>query len=340
MANALPSDTNARPRHLRAGAIIAAALLGVVCVTAWLWTWWHDRPPEGLARRLEADEGRFSSLVFSRDGNYLAAGAASGRVFLWDFPAGKALPLFQHSKQPVTSLATTGDGFLVAATLGKRLIVWDMRSQQARIAPPLPLAIVALAAHPTRAELALALQDGTLQFLDTKSAEFTTVPSGHQGAIKVLHYDPRGEFLVSGGADGRIVVRESATREVLRTMTVRGEVSSLACSRDATRLVSGDWNGDVVIWNLRTGARGQTLVHGDSVSGVAFAGETVISGGWDHKLKFWSLSEVATVLQDHLIAEYDARQAIHAVAVSPDERSVATVGMENRVSVWRIPAGK
>lgn len=211
------------------------------------------------------------------------------------------------------------------------MLVWDLQTRKARAIPPLAAPITCVTAHPSRSELAIGFSDGTLQLLDTKSADFTSIPSEHRGSVKSLMYDPNGEFLVTGGADGTIICRDAATHEVLRTLTANGEVSSLCFSRDGKLLISGTWDGNVTVWNARTDQRLHRYHHDGSVSGVGIAGNVVISGGWDGQLLFWSPGSVVQT------ASYNTENAIHALAVSPDEKTVATVSAENRVNLWKVP---
>lgn len=311
--------------------IVAAGVVGFV---VWGVMWWRDRPPAGLIARIAAEEGNLSSVAFSQDGTRLAAGTAAGKVLLWELPGGTPVPLFQYSQQPITALATTPDGFLIAATLSRRIFVWDFKTRKARLVPPLPAPITCVAVHPLRTELAIGLSNGTLHFLDTQTAESSQVASAHAGSVKALAFDPRGEVLVSGGADGKLIARDATTHEVRKTLPAhKSDVSGVSFSRHGRSFVSGDWSGTVVLRDSLESDGTVSYHAGDVISGIEFAGEMIVTGGWDGRLRFWSLK------QSRIVAEYDTGALVQALAVSPDEKTVATVSPNSRVQLWQVPSG-
>ena len=61
--------------------MIRKTLISAITCAVWFGVQaWRDRPPPGLIRRLPAEEGNLSTVVFSRDGTRLAAGAAEDRL--------------------------------------------------------------------------------------------------------------------------------------------------------------------------------------------------------------------------------------------------------------------
>ena len=67
-------------------------------------------------------------------------------------------------------------------------------------------------------------------------------------------------------------------------------VSTVAFSRDGTRILSGSWDGTVRIWNAVTGEIERVLEgHSDLVLSVAFSpdGTHVVAGSWNKSVLVW-----------------------------------------------------
>lgn len=309
--------------------LVAAVL---VPAAAWGALWWINRQPAGLAGKLLATEGNLSCVTFSPDGRWIAAGAASGNVLLWDVATRIQIPLTQLSQQQITCLAVTPDGFLVAGTMSQRLFVWELRSRRAKRIPPLAAPVTCLAPHPVRKEIAIGLSNGTLVFLDTMKGEFSEVVSGHKGAIKALAYRPDGKSLVSAGDDGKLIWRNAVSRRTERTLEGHdGEVSCLRFSPNGLTLASGDLNGGVIFWRVADGEVERRLAQADAVSGLGFTAEHLVMGSWDHHLRFWSIEN------EKVAASYDTGKVIQALAVSVDQTRIATVSPANEVLLWKVP---
>ena len=84
-------------------------------------------------------------------------------------------------------LAATPDGHLLAGTLGARAIVWKWKAlDSSRLISPLPGIPTALAAHPTKTQIALGLDTGNVWRLDTMDGVSWTADVGHAGAVTIL----------------------------------------------------------------------------------------------------------------------------------------------------------
>jgi hypothetical protein len=68
--------------------------------------------------------------------------------------------------------------------------------------------ITAHAAHPARREVAVGLEDGAVELrpVDASGGPAARRIEAHEGPVRALCYAPDGRYLLSGGADGRVVV--------------------------------------------------------------------------------------------------------------------------------------
>ena len=296
-----------------------------------IWDWQHRRLPPDSAGRLTAPIGQISCITYSRDGRQLAAGTGSGQMLVWDLANEALLPFTQLTKQQITCLATTNDGFLLAGTMGQGLLIWQIKTRKARMAPQLPAEVTSIAVHPKRPELVLGLSNGTLYYLDTKTAKSSQIRKVHPGGVKAVAFDPKGELLVSAGADGKVIFRNGKTQKVEKTLSKHtGEVSCLGFSPNGVYLATGDWDGTAVVWKVDDGSALRVFSHPDDVSSLALTDSLLMTGSWDHQLRFWPLA--GETMGD----EFDTQSPIQALALSPDQQTVATVSGTDHVQFWKV----
>lgn len=128
-------------------------------------------------------------------------------------------------------------------------------------------------------------------------------------------------------AAAALVFAAGAPAMAQRTLVLspgRPAVYCLAYSPDGTKLVSGDAQGGVVLWDVAGSARPVLLGrHLRVVYGVAFApdGRTIASGCHDHTVKLWDAvdkKETATLR--------DFRGRVYSVAFAPKDNTLATGG--------------
>src|SRR5262249_25461771 len=105
-------------------------------------------------------------------------------------------------------------------------------------------------------------------------------------------------------------------------------VVRLAFSPDGKLLASGDEDGQVCLWDGRSGEATRTLDgHAQWVSGVGFSsdGKTLVSGSHDKTVKLWDVG--SGKLQMALAGQ---EGPVTALAFSPDGRLLATVAAGDR----------
>ena len=112
-------------------------------------------------------------------------------------------------------------------------------------------------------------------------------------------------------------------------------VYGVAFSPDGKSVVSGDDNGEVVLWDVATGAR-RTWNDGSTVKGVAFSpdGKTVATGDVSGQVSLWDVAAGTK------ITTWDDGTVVQSVAFSPDGGTLATADTNGQVAlnssiIWR-----
>ncbi len=122
----------------------------------------------------------------------------------------------------------------------------------------------------------------------------------HNAAILCVAASEDGKFVVTGGADDKLVVWDAASLEPLRAFTHhRDSVLALAFRKGTNQLYSASKDRSVKTWSLNELAYVETLFgHGDDVADVsALAEEICISvGSRDRTARLWKVVEEQQML--------------------------------------------
>jgi WD40 repeat protein len=125
-----------------------------------------------------------------------------------------------------------------------------------------------------------------------------------------------------------------------RRLRLRGHdsaVFAVAFARDGKTLASGDWEGNVKLWDVATGQERASLPgHQGWVTRLAFTpdSKTLVSSGGDACVKLW---DVATRRER---ASFRGPVRARSVAVSPDGRTLAAGWDSGAVQLWDLATGQ
>ncbi|MEL6351337.1 MAG: pentapeptide repeat-containing protein [Cyanobacteria bacterium J06627_28] len=180
--------------------------------------------------------------------------------------------------------------------------------------------------------------DGDITIWDGPTGEILHRLTDHNDTIRTLAVSPSGQRLVSGSGDG-IKVWQPETGELLYSLPAEPgfPIWSVAISPDEQTFVSGDYSGNITVWDLETGEqryRQQVDVPVWSVA-VAPDGDSFVSGSSDRTIRQWSLTtgELIQELTGH-------KDAVRAVAISPDGETLISGSWDATIKVWDLASGE
>lgn len=296
-----------------------------------------------LALLLSLEANRVADTLESR-GSLLAALQRNPRLITF---------LYASHTLPVSSVALSPDGQLLAASDGSNVMLWRVDTGQPVHSPlsladaePDPETSAGLAFSPDGRTVAAA--DGNRILLwDVETGRTEELPVVHTGLVTALVFSPdqEGQILASGGDDNTVVLWGLADKQPLGLPLVAHEqgVRSLAFSPDGETLASAAGE-TICLWRVRDAQLlDKRVEHTGEVTSLAFRsdGETLVSAGRDNRFFQWNVVNARLDLRP--IARSDEERPPELpepggpwnLVVTPDGKALA-VGRFDQIVIWNI----
>jgi len=223
-------------------------------------------PATGAIRNTFVGHTNYGGLLaFDGEGDRLAIGGVDGTVKIWDLFERRALVTVNAHRAPITALALSADGALLATASGdQRVRVWDWATgtQRAELAID-ESAVGRLAFAPQGGQLAIGTDRDVRLWSMVESAGPIILEAPAGGAFQHLRYGPDGQTLIGGGRAGGLTLWNPLAGIPLGQLPdVRGSQIDLDYAPDGTMLITTVLGGPVQLWNL-TEISGQSIGRAD-----------------------------------------------------------------------------
>jgi WD40 repeat protein len=242
-------------------------------------------------RRLSADKGAVNAVAFSPDNTVLASACDDGQLILWDAATGKARLRLRLEGVEIKAVTFSPDGKRVALIGTKGAVrVLDAASGQELLRPNGCKGTGRGIAFSPDGKL-LAVAAGDICLWDAASGKLVRTMADHKDTVYCVAFNPQGNRLASGDADGLVHVWDPATGKIVYTQRgQKGAVRGVAYSPDGSRLATASMDGSVRIWDAYTAPL--LLAIGASKDGltcIAFSpdGKKLATGGIDKKVRLY-----------------------------------------------------
>jgi len=285
------------------------------------------------------------SLAFSPDGARLALAGEDGTIKIWDSITGKELVALPR-QSGIYTLAFMPDGLrLVAAHQDGSVDVWDSLSGIKLLSLAGHIStVLGTAVSPDGDRIMTSGYDGTIKIWDAAPGSEVQTLAGHTGGVFDVAYSPTGSQLATAGQDGTIIIWDGETYSKLATLAPEGqssEVTRLVFSSDGKYLASGNWVGEIRIWDLATRhIVWQQAAHAAQIYGIAFSSDDqrLASTSWDGSVKVWDIKAGKEIVR---ISDLGIN-SLFDVALSQDGKQLITSNFNNQgyVYLWDAYTGK
>jgi len=167
---------------------------------------------------------------------------------------------------------------------------------------------------------------------------------GHSHFVQDVVISSDGHFALTGSWDGTLRLWDLATGNTARRFVDhKKDVLSVAFSVDNRQIVSAGRDRTIKLWNIlgecKFTIQSEGSGHSDWVSCVRFSPQielpTIVSCGWDKKVKVWDLRECK--LRFDLLGH---EGYLNTVTVSPDGSLCASGGKDGQAMLWDLNEGK
>lgn len=182
-------------------------------------------------------------------------------------------------------------------------------------------------------------KDKTVRIWDVETANQVGDPfEGHGCRTCGLAVSMDGRRIVSGAEDGRVIIWDADTKEIIRCLSHHTDyIGRIQFSPDEKRLASASDDGTLKIWDVGTGELVFDIDdHQDEVWGVAYSpnGTKIASSSKDCTIRIWS---AATGKQQTQPLIHDS--PVSSIVWSLDSRRIISACHDGQIYFWSAPTG-
>lgn len=277
------------------------------------------------------------SAAFFPDNRRLVTASEDGTIRIWDVITATQLKEVASAEGSVSDIAISPNGKLIAACIDNEessvVKIWDAATLKLRhTLAGHEKGIFEIVFSPDGRLLASGARDTTIKLWNTRTGQLTRTLEGHTDAVTSLAFTPNGKWLFTGSAeeDKTIKLWEVGTGKLLRTLTGHDEwVTALAMSPDGATLASGSRDKNMILWDVKTGAKQRTLKQSGMIFELEFSpdGKTLVAAGDAVELydtRTWTMMDA---LEGH-------SEQISDVKFSPNGKLLVTTSYDNTIKIW------
>lgn len=286
---------------------------------------WDDMNCQAV---LEAHPAGVTLLAQVASGNVLTAGQDK-QIKIWDSTQNKMIRSFGPMPSPVKALAITRDATQVVVGMGKEIRMLNLADGKEMAKIVLPAEVLQVSVSGDKSRVLAGCADHLAQVHDLATGQqvqfFATDETN-----PLVAYHPGNSQCLTTTTDHGIAVH---TLSLVRSIPAAGRAMALALTPDGKALTGGE-DKLVRIWNLGNGTLEKTLEGAEQgIQAIAINknGTLAAAAGADQTTRIYSLADA------RLIGSFKGPSAVHGLAFSPNQSTLAVGYHNNQVQTWSVP---
>lgn len=279
-----------------------------------------------------------NTVSFIDHARMVIAGTGAGLYFYNS--ADLALRYFINTKGPVSAVALSNDGTLVATgDQNGNVAIWDMHNgkELARFEGHSG-ALASLDISPDKTRLVSA-SGNTVYLWDINKKVLLFTFQKHAFNVNKVLFSSDGQYFISGGDDFQVMFSSVLSGELVKKYSCTQKINDISISPDGATMVLALNNATIEIRNYDDGQIEKTFQDQKIIDPYKFSkflpnNSLFASGSEKGAVRIWNIS-------GNLIWETPQKDqkinALKAFSVSEDGVKIVTVSDENLVTVWDLP---
>ena len=295
-----------------------------------------------LLRTIEAYNSPLRGIDFSPDNSKIVTGGDDNLAKIWGLE-GNLIKTLSGYDAPVTTIEFSPDGKTIGtASWDSTVKLWSLdgtlisnfKGHQSRIWH--------MSWSADSSAIVTAGWDNVVKLWELDRSLVKTF-YGHTSSVLNVVFHPKNKFIASASVDGSVKLWNVDGSLVTNFKKHDNEAYDVAFSNDGELIASTSYDRTIKLWRT-DGTELDTFGNTDTVTDVRFAPDgfagsnntTLISGGFDTKIRFWELQESAgkiKAIAKKSISAHEAR--ITDVDVSSDGKLIVSVGHDRYLKLWQ-----
>jgi WD40 repeat protein len=244
------------------------------------------------------------SVTFSPDSGLIASGSSDKTVKIWDSQSGKEIMTLKGHLEGVSSVAFAPNSKMIASASFDSTVV---------------------------------------KLWDVQAGTETRTLRGHGKSVVSVAFSPDGNKVATAGSDGKTILWDSHTGEILRVLAGQARFYKAKCvvfSPDGKILVDGGEDGKLILWDVESGAKVKELIGNYSwVNSIAFTsdGNILACGCGGPGQEYWTrLWDVKTWDVKHTMVH---QNTVWSVGFAPNGETLASGCGDRFGYLWDVQSG-
>ena len=270
------------------------------------------------------------------DGSRFASAGQDGRVLIWNAEDGQVCQAIELGSGWVENLAWSSDGQRLAASISRRVHVFDVEGTEAWRTDEHPSTVSAIAWSGGH-ELATACY-GQVSFLGASCGELRQKLEW-KGSLVSMVLSPDGDIVACGSQDNSVHFWRRSTEDDSMMSGYPGKPSALAFDGSGTLLATGGGEA-ITVWSFHgegpEGTRPGVLeLHSKPVTVLSFPrrGMRLASGARDGVVVIWALQSNG---EGGVVGVAKVGDVVAGLTWRPDGRGLAAFDARGGVTVWKV----